>query len=305
MIIKKIVLNIFIIIAILFVLDFAIGRTLRYFYFREKSGLHYRTTYAMEKTNADILIFGSSRANHHYVPEVFEDSLNMSFYNTGRDGNFIFFQTALLKSILTRYTPKIIILDIAGGFEKNNIAYERLSSLLPYYKTHKEIRKIVDLKSQFEKIKLLSEIYPFNSQLLTIAIGNFEKNEERKSDDKGYIALNKKWGKRIDSIVNTSITEIDTNKIFYLHQFIKLAKQAGSKVFLIYSPIFQKMNRNQEVEITNTICVEENVPFWDYSKDTTFLNNNQYFQDILHLNNTGAILFSAIISNRIKQNLYY
>ena len=44
----------------------------------------------MELTKADLLVFGSSRANHHYVPEVFEDSLKLTFYNTGKDGSGIF-----------------------------------------------------------------------------------------------------------------------------------------------------------------------------------------------------------------------
>ena len=189
MIVKKIILNIVIVGVLVFVIDFSIGRTLRYFYFKETSGLHFRTTYAMEKTEADILVFGASRANHHYIPEVFKDSLEMSFYNTGRDGNGIFFQTALLKSVLKRYSPKVIILDYAGGFEKGGEDYDRMSPLLPYYRTHEEIRSIVELKSPFERIKLLSEIYPFNSQILTIAIGNLEINKKRKPDNEGYVPL--------------------------------------------------------------------------------------------------------------------
>ena len=120
--IKKIILNIIIVIGALFILDFGIGRTLRYFYFKETSGLHFRTTYAMEKTEADILIFGSSRANHHYVPEVFEDSLKMKFYNTGRDANGVFFQSAVLKSVLKRYKPKIIIYDHSFLFPVHSVA---------------------------------------------------------------------------------------------------------------------------------------------------------------------------------------
>ena len=48
---------------IVFAGDFLIGKTLKYFYFKASSGLFQRTTYSIEKTEADILIFGSSRAN--------------------------------------------------------------------------------------------------------------------------------------------------------------------------------------------------------------------------------------------------
>ena len=37
----------------------------------------------------DVLIMGSSRAHHHYVPEIISDSLGLSCYNTGKDGNGI------------------------------------------------------------------------------------------------------------------------------------------------------------------------------------------------------------------------
>jgi hypothetical protein len=298
---KKIIINIAIVAIVVFAFDFAIGRTLRYFYFKETSGLHYRTTYAMDSTKADILIFGSSRANHHYVPEIYEDSLKMTFYNSGRDGNGIFFQTAVLKSALKRYTPKVIILDFAGDIEKEKQSYGRISSLLPYYWKHEEIRKTVELRSPFEKIKLLSEIYPFNSEILTIAIGNLEINKKRKHDNKGYVALYKEWKEGIDSITNNKMyDEADSNKVNAFREFLVLAKESGANVFVVYSPIFLKFNQLQEINICRALCSAENVIFWDFSKDTLFLNNRQFFQDIGHLNNNGAIIFSNLMVDKIK-----
>lgn len=298
--IKKLILNITIVAVVVFILDFSIGRTLRFFYFKEKSGQHFRTTYSMETTKADILVFGSSRANHHYVPEIFEESLNMTFYNTGRDGNGIFFQTALLKSVLKRYTPKIVILDYAGGFKKGGEDYDRLSSLLPYYRTHKEIRGIVEIKSPFERIKLLSEIYPFNSQIISIALGNLEFNKKRKPDNKGYVALYKEWNAKIESTNIFAKYEIDPAKLSAFQEFINIAKKLGAKVYVIYSPIFLRFNGNQDIDIVIKACAFENIPFWDFSTDTLFLNNNYLFQDISHLNHKGAKIFSNLVISKIE-----
>ena len=309
MILKKIIFNIAIVIAVVFVFDFGIGKALRYFYFKETAGLHFRTTYSMETTDADILVFGSSRANHHYVPEVFENSLKMSFYNTGRDANGIFFQTAVLISVLKRYTPKVIILDYAGGFKKGDDAYDKLSSLLPYYRTHKEIRNIIELKSKFERIKLISEIYPFNSQILTIAIGNLEINKKRRPDDKGYVPLYKEWNTKIDSIETfkgysrDSDNLIDSNKLIAFRTFVNIAKKSGANVFVVYSPVFRKFNKSEEIDICNDVCFYENVTFLDFSKDTLFLNNNHLFQDVGHLNHNGALIFSKLIVDKIKQSI--
>jgi hypothetical protein len=304
MIIKKILFNFLLVAIIVFVMDFAIGRILRILYFKETSGFLFRTTYAMEDTKEDILVFGSSRANHHYVPEILEDSLKMSFYNTGRDGNGIFFQTAVLTSILKRYSPKLIILDFFGDFKKNKTDYDRLSSLLPYYRTHEEIRRFVELKSPFERIKLILEIYPFNSQILAIIIGNLEINKNRYTDDKGYVPLYEEWHGKIDSVATELKYDVDSVKLHAFQEFISMAKKSDAKVVVIYSPIFRKIGVSQEIEICDSICSFELVPFWDFSKDTLFINNNHLFRDVDHLNNKGAKIFSELIVEKIKHSLF-
>ena len=302
--VKNFIINLAVVVIVVFAIDFALGRVLRYFYFKETSDVHFRTTYAMEKTNADILIFGSSRANHHYVPELFEDSLGMSFYNTGRDGNGVFYQLAVLRSVLKRYTPEIIIFDFAGGFGKGEEDYVRMSSLLPYYRTHDEIKDIIELKGPFERIKLISEIYPFNSQVLKIAMGNLEINKIRKSDNKGYIPLYKEWQAKIDSIAYPPNVNVDSVKLLSFREFINVAKKSGIKVVVTYSPVFLRTNKNPDIEICKDICSLENVPFWDYSKDTSFLNNKHLFQDVGHLNHNGAIIFSKIVVEKIQRCQY-
>ena len=296
---KKLFIKIGIVLVLVIIIDFSVGRTLRYFFFRQTSGLHFRTTYVMEKTNADILIFGASRANHHYVPEVFEDSLKMSFYNAGRDGTNIFFQLAVLKSVLKRYTPKLIILDHDDTFDKSQDSYDRISSLLPYYMTHQEIRKIVELKSPYEKIKLCSGIYPFNSEVLTIAMGNLPSNQGRNPDNKGYVASYNEWNKDIQFAYYPS-RDIDSNKINAFKAFISLAKKSNIEVIIFFSPIYQIRNVPIDIHIVNKICSEENVLFFDYSTDPTFLNNRQLFADIFHMNNKGATLFSSMAISKIK-----
>ena len=99
------------------VADFVLGNTLKHLYFKVSSGLFQRTTFSIEENEAEVLIFGTSRANHHYDVKFIEQLTGLTAYNTGRDGNYIFYQTALLKSVLKRYRPKQVILDFTGSFE--------------------------------------------------------------------------------------------------------------------------------------------------------------------------------------------
>lgn len=297
---KKIISNILIVIAVVSVLDFTVGRTLRYFYFKESFSEGFRTTYSMERTKADILVFGSSRANHHYIPEVFEDSLKMSCYNTGTDGNGIFVELGILKSVLKRYTPKVIILDCSDSFDKDEEAYEKISYLLPYYRTHKEIRKIVEFRRPFERIKLISEVYPFNSLLLPILGVNLGIGKGRIAYNTGYIPLYKEMKAGRDSVKASKLYEVDQNKLEAFREFIQASKKSGAKVFVVYSPVFHQFKENQDVNICNSICSKENITFWDFSGEGLFLNNGHLFQDERHLNHRGASALSRLIVNKIK-----
>lgn len=299
---QKVILKAALLVFITFILDFTIGKSLRYFYFKETSGPHYRTTYSMEKTEAEMLIFGPSTATQHYVPEIFEDSLKLTFYDVGREGQDILYELALLKAINKRYSPKIIILDIEGNFEKDEKKYDRLSDLLPYYENHEEIRDIIKLKSPYEGIKLLSEIYPFNSRLLTITSGNMDFNKMRRYDNKGFIPTKKIWKETIKTVNEIKIENLDSIKLGAFKEFIKITKNSGIKLYVVYSPIFLKYNKNEHIALIKEICLQENVKFLDFSKDTLFLNHRKLFEDPRHLNYSGSKVFSNRIIKKIKSN---
>jgi hypothetical protein len=299
--VKKIFLNIAFIILVVAILDFAIGKTLRHFYFTEKSGLHYRTTYSMDSTKAEILVFGSSRANHHYVPDIYEDSLHMSFYNTGRDGSSMLYNLAVFKSILKRYTPKIIIFDLVPkSLYYNAVNYERLSSLQPYYSDHPEVKDIVQLRGPYEKYKLFSSIYPFNSGLLAIIMGNLEINKKRKGDQKGYVPL-------LNCIKDTSLISLvdstdnfDTTHVQALNYIARICKLKNILLLFVNSPIYANIPTPASAEVFSRIADEYNAVFLSYLNDSLFLKSPSLFNDRGHLNDKGAKIFSTMLVHQIK-----
>ena len=289
---------------IVVIFDQFTGRILRKFYFSQKSDLFYRTTYAIDSTKAEILIFGSSRANHHYVPELFENGLKMSYYNTGRDGNFIMYNYAVFKAILKRYAPKIIILDInPDEFYSNKTGYDRLSSLLPYYENHPEIRNIINLRSPYEKYKLLSAIYPFNSTLLTIGIGNLEINKNRKPDHKGYVALLGKMEKTNLNTFNNPSGSIDFNKVHALDSISELCFINKVKLFLCYSPVYGKVCKTNVDSLISKIADKYKFKYFNFSNDHRFINQPSLFRDYDHLNNDGAVKYSTLVVDSIEKML--
>lgn len=300
---KLFIIKVLIFIILLISLDFSIGSILNYFYFRQESGFQYRTTYSIEKTNAEILIFGPSRANTHYYPPIFEKSLHMSCYNTGRDGNPIFNDYAILNAILKRYSPKIIILDFSIDYDIRQESYDRISALLPYYHTHPEIHSIVNLKSRFEKYKLYSKIYPFNSSIFSIIAGNTQRNKKRTLDIKGYMPVFNTWHEPIVTVNHPLNYELDSTKLEIYESFIEKCITSNIRLYVVCSPYYIKYNfLPPDILMGEQIAKKYKIKFFNHLQEPSLINNNAYFQEPYHLNDEGAKLFSKIIVDEIVKD---
>lgn len=295
-----------ILLVILLLLDLSIGNTLRYFYFNQKTGKHYRTTYTMEEVKSDIIVLGSSRANHHYHPDVFETVLGNSFYNAGRDGNFIFYHYAVLKSLLHRYTPDIVILDILRDeLSTDQFSYDGLSSLLPYYRDHPEIRPVVELRSPYEKVKLISSIYPYNSAIFTIIAGNLGMGSDAGKEKKGYIPINRINDGLVPETIKISPGETDPRKVAVLESLAEECISSGVNLYIMCSPYYSTAVDTETLKIAGNIAKKYDIPFFDFSSDPVFIGRPELFADAEHLNDDGARMFSAIVAGKIREDYFF
>lgn len=285
------------------ILDFGIGSLLKFFYYRQKAGNDYQATYAIDSTKADIVIFGSSRAANLFDTEIFERRLNMPCYNTGRYGYPVFYHYALLKAVTKRHIPKIAILSFdAGNFSVNQEAYDRLSSLLPYYNNHPEIRSIVDLKGPYEKIKMLSSIYPYNSLLLPVVSGNMESSKKKYATINGYIPLDETIQGPLWKFDYTREKVLDTVKINVYRDFIQLCIDAKIKLYIVCTPYkIEAKGVDKSITVGKSIAQEFKIPFLDYSRDSFYINQPSLFADYRHLNKKGVQLFSNTITEIILE----
>jgi hypothetical protein len=291
---------------ILFLLDFGIGNFLKYWYFNQYSGYLYRTTYAIDSAQAGIIIFGSSTANHQYIPDIFEKRLNISCYNAGEDGNSIFFHYAILEGILKRYVPKMVILAFdEKDFMKAQKSYDRITSLLPYYDSHPEFRPIIQLKSQFEKYKLLSKIYPYNSLIFAIGAGNSEFNQHREliNDYKGYVPLKETWKEKLLYDTISSKYELDYNLIKYFKAFTQACLDSKIKLYIFYSPKYLRFKyEDQSISIAKNIARQNDIPFYEFTNNPNFLDRRDLYADRGHLNERGAKIYTQMVIDKIIQN---
>jgi hypothetical protein len=288
----------------LVILDFFVGNLLEIFYFKQKFGAQFRTTYSIEKTTEQVLIFGSSTAAHNYNPEIFQKKLRKSVYNCGIDGSSIFYDYAILKGVIKRYQPHIIILNIdQDEFVKKEESYDQLASLLPYYSRDSELRSIVNMRSRYEKLKLLSHVYQYNSSIFSIVAGNLTMFKDRDENIKGFVPLNKMWEFPIEDGSVFENHEFDTNKIQIFNYFINDCIKNKINLYLACSPFYLKSNYNSySVELAEKIAREYNIKFFSFAKDSVFLNHPEFFADKSHLNINGATLYSNIVCDSISKS---
>jgi hypothetical protein len=289
--------------ALVFAADRITGGFLQYLYKKQAAGWDYRTRYSAEETKADVLIFGASRAQQQYIPTFIEDSLQLTCYNVGRDGTPFFYQYAMLQMILKRYTPKIIILDCEYAIlKKTATSYERMSSLLPLYNDHPEIRSIVELRSPYEKYKFISRVYPYNSMFFKIAVANLGSQKKKKEDIKGYLPLYASLNEPLKTIDHTSEYELDSLKIKMLYSFMEDCLTRNIELYLFCPPYYlNTIGTDHSFAVTKAIAAEKKVDFIDYSKDTQFLKSPHLFDDTVHVNYEGAKIISARIAGEIKK----
>lgn len=290
---KKVIL----ILVLLAIIDRGSGRILKHYYSVQTYGEESQITYIIDSLHTDILIFGSSRANHHYVPEIFESRLHCSCFNAGKDGNYLFYGYALFKSIVRRYNPKLIIFDLRP-YELGYIVseFDRLSLLLPYYEDNPDIQRVVNLRGPFEKEKHLSAIYPYNSLIFQIARGNMGSSKEKDLKLKGYIPLTKTM-KYEKIMMDQNKVILDNDKIDLLKDIISTCKSKKIDLVFVYSPVWKITTNN--IKTIPDLCRQEGAHYIDLSNDSTFLNNPQYFEDLTHLNDKGARIFTNLLIDKI------
>ena len=296
---KKFILKGILFIVLIILVDFIIGLVFNYLSLNAKSGGNLKNNYIAYEMKEELLIMGSSRAVHHYNPRIFSDSLNMSCYNCGRDGNGIILMFGRLKLLQERYTPKVIIYDILYDFDlkaNDNIKYT--ADLKPYF-NNREIKSIIKSISYTECIKMMSNMYRHNSTIIN-TIWNFITQEQ--GINLGYLPMykkmeiipKKKQSKKQDA-------QFDETKLLYLEKLIKEC-QGNTLLFFTVSPFYFKQEGNDRYAPIKKLCEKYGVPFIEYDDDI-FYENKDLFSDSIHLNDEGATLYSQMIAHFVKEYL--
>ena len=273
-------------------MDFAFGQFFSYLRAHAKGGSTANCEYIANRATDDIIILGSSRATHHYIPQIIEDSLGVSCYNCGEEGNGVVLAYGRLKMLTDRYTPKLVIYELTPGFDYGtkdpNTKY--LGYLRAYYNKDGISDVFDDFDDELSFLKMKSKMYQNNSRIVPLIFDNLFCRVNNKGYDPLYGTLDiskVKEGQKGDGV-----STIDSLKLNYLEKIIKLCQRKGIPLLFMISPWYDYGVGFVEYEPAITLSEKYSIPVCNYLNSPTFSQNYQLFQDNCHLNNEGAKVFT-------------
>jgi len=283
--------------------DFSIGSICKKLYWSSKDLIISKLRYSMDSTRQDVLLFGSSRAAHHFIPDIMEQISGFSTYNNGIDAADLLFSEMQLKETLKRYKPKCIVLESSPSSLFITDARAGYKLLQPYYSRDTSISNMLTRNSALDKVKYISSIYPYNSNIASLLKGVIKKSVDLY---KGYIPVNGSIDTNgINSFVNKSYIndKLPIDQLGYLNDFIQTCRKHEVTLIIVSSPVF-RVNENHDVMVKKfqSFCEQfKEVHYLDYTKYQPVYGNPKFFKDNTHMNNNGATIFSQDIAGKTKE----
>lgn len=264
------------------------------------------------QTSFDALVIGSSRAESHFHPRIFDSITGLKTFNAGMSGAMLPVALTQLKVFLTSHpAPKYLLLNIdLHAFNVNDDTLHNFPKFFPYLNndTLYQALKMHDQRFVFFKHFPFYSLPFLNDYYLSSAFrGYFNKpTNYDKSYYNGFVPEQIDFTSNVD-VFNYRFTNYQPSaKIMEaLHQIIEVCKLKNIQLFMVVSPLYYKMsavisNKTPLASQFNSIAKAQNAVWLDFTNDE-MCYQNQYFVNPKHLNERGALIFSQKMAQKLKQ----
>lgn len=278
-------------------LDYATGTIMDRVYAGTEKGDYGRNNYICTGTTAECLIFGSSRAIHHYDPKQIVEALGMTCYNCGEYGMGIITMYGRYQMIRQRYIPKVVIYDVVGGFDLAPDDKSKYIGWLRFYADNKYIAKLIGSVDNAERYKTFSRSYKYNSRFVDIVNQRISRAEGTAAEYE-YSPLEGTITYRVDPPVVNNDYKVDAFKFSLFERMIEQCQQDGTLFVFAISPWYQAAD-DSEYQSIRALSEKYNIPLLNHYKDKDFNFDPKLFKDAGHLNVDGVKLLDERICNEL------
>ena len=267
---------------VLVVLDFVY--TTVYLHSSNRGKIDY--VYNSKARNYDVVILGSSRANNHFVTELFEDK-GLKTFNYGMSGSHLFEASLLLKLMVERkYTIKNLIIETDLNLSNEHRAEGIASKFLPYLHDSETIKSHFSKEEDFWKLYYIP-FYRYIDFDAQIGFREMYKSARKKRtnilDNGGFHALGNKKGN-----MKNDITALKPIRNKYYEEIKRICTANNIKLIAVMTPMCTNVKGLNYFEKVNKIYPE----IHNYENA---VEGDQYFSSCGHMNDTGARMFTTRI----------
>jgi hypothetical protein len=306
---RKLVYKIMLVFGLFLLCDRLAGLVLDWLRDHSPDGRYYKTSYSLGSCKEDVIIIGSSRGEQNFVSKIIEDSLGLRCWNASRGGQGLPYFRAIEEGILSRYTPKVVILNVDELDLVTPPDFEIAGVLRPYYHSCAPIRPVLNKASAFEWVLLQSRLYEYNSSFYYLLRPYLVRGLDGKTTDKGWKPNRRKLNMgdtAREETDETDYTTLNDEAVAMFETFVSKIRQKGSQLIIVVSPNYgRNSDASLTVEYLRNKSKQENIPLFVYSSDKDFITKPGYFADRDHLNVTGALIFTKDLVHKIKPKIIH
>ena len=301
---KKLNLKIALFFTIVAVIDLICGFCFTALRSRACGGQTHKNEYLYRKCKDDILILGSSKADHHYVPSVFEDSLRLSCYNAGEMGCGIIPAYVRYKMEMERHKPVLLLYEVTPEYDYLiDDGYSRYLGVIRPYALDRVVKQVyLDFSDRLERLRIISGMYRNNSCIVQNLKDIFKKADNYNGYEPLYGRLAPE-GIVIGQENGVAAVSVDSLKLKYLEKLIEDTILDSVRLVFIISPTYLNCGDSGLYDPAIDLCLKYGVPIIDNKSCALFINDPNYYQDCIHLNNDGAIAYSRYVASQLKEFL--
>lgn len=266
---------------------------------KHPNDLWLKSSYSIEKVHADCIIIGSSTAVHHYFPEIIESKTGLSTYNCGQNGCFFLYSCCMVNSILERYSPKVIIMDINPSnlldIERKD-EYQNMRFLSHYYDNDTVVKNFIDGKGKRNKLLYHLNSYRYNSH----AIYTFYPLFLETTTEQGHVPLSPKTH-TLDKAKKQIAWEGNwmDSKLAELDKTIDNCKKKGVELIVVTSPYYADFDDSamKKCDEFAAMLNSKGVRYINFLNKAPYTENYSLFKDNSHMNAKGAAMVTDSIAN--------
>ncbi|GAA4282097.1 hypothetical protein GCM10022260_25200 [Gaetbulibacter aestuarii] len=266
------------------------------------------------KVDCAIAIYGSSRADMDFDPQIIEKKTTESCYNFGMDGHHFWLEYLRHREFLKfNKKPQLIIVSLdIFGLEKRKELYN-YGQFLPYMLWNKDIYNFTKSYEGFNKFDYFIPLirYSGEGKVLKSCVYTILDKNNKKLRFKGHMAMDIPWNSDLEKakkIHDSLVFKIEKEPKLLFKKFIKECQKKNIQLIFMYPPEYiegQRIVANRKVIMDYYVKIskEYNIPLFDFSNDQMSFQK-KYFYNANHLNKIGAQLFSEKVADTIlKYNL--